>query len=376
MIISFLLIVIVIGIVPLIIGAEATYLLKAPSSLVHCYVLGFFSMMALCEVIAVPCAFFKSSFIIVLILFYIVIVSLMVLSFVHKSILNRCNITGIINSIKQYRWFEIVAFTALVLVVGTIIINSIRLYAIDEDDSRFVVTAADIMRTNKLFLTDPNTGITYSQWPYGSDVAKDIVAPHAVFCAIMATSTRTSAVVFMHTIYPIVLYLVATCIYYLLITELLKSNSKLMNDKHLEAYKMLFIVFIYLFAIYHYSTRATAETVFLVRLWQGKAILASIIIPALLYVMMLIFNRTENAESVNAEKESRLIIYLLIFVLAGCLTSSMATMLIPMFILVYGSVYGIAKKTLKLTLCIWTTAIPGVLLALLSLYIRNEMLLC
>lgn len=376
MVLSLLLIAIILGFVPLIIGAEITSLIQTPTGPIQCYALGFFSMMAICEVIAVPCAFFKLSFIVVLIVFLVVIGSLLVLAFVHKSLPKACSVIGVINRIKQYRWLEIVALVALIIVLGVIIINNIRLCSIDEDDSRFVVTAADIMRTNKLFLTDPNTGITYSQWPYGSDVAKDIVAPHAVFCAIMATSTMTSAVVFMHTIYPVILYFVATCVYYMLISELLKSNEKLLNDKHLEAYKLFFIVFVYLFAIFHYSTRATAETVFLVRLWQGKAILASIIIPAILYVMMLIYNQAGVAKNYNDRQQHNLIVYLLVFVLAGCLTSSMATILLPMILLVYGLAYGIAKKSIKLILCIWTTSLPAIVLALISIYIRNEMLLC
>lgn len=373
---SLVLIVIMLGFVPLIIGAEMTRLLKTPVGLIQCYILGFFSMMAICEVIAVPCAFFKSSFSVVLVVFFVAVGILLLLSFVHNSPQNQCRVSDTFNGIKQYGWLEIVALVALIIVLGIISINSIRLCSIDEDDSRFVVTAADIMRTNKLFLTDPNTGITYSQWPYGGDVAKDIVAPHAIFCAIMAISTQTSAVVFMHTVYPVILYTVATGVYYLLITELLKNNEKLMNDKHIEAYKLLFIVLIYLYTIYHYSTRATAETMFLVRIWQGKAILASIIIPALLFVMLLIYNQSDNGERRIDDMHTSMYFYLVIFILAGCLTSSMATMLLPLIVFVYGLAYGIAKKSLKLTLCIWTTALPEIALALISVYIRNEMLLC
>ncbi len=376
MFLSLLLIVIILGGVPLILGAEVTYLLKTPSGPIQCYLLGFISMMAICEIIAVPCAFFRLSFIVVLIVFFVAIGSLLLLSFVHKSLPQKCSITSVKYRIKQYSWLEIVALTALIIVLGVIIINSIRLCAPDEDDSRFVVTTADIMRTNKLYLTDPNTGITYSQWPYGSDVAKDIIAPHSVFCALMATSTLTSAVVFMHTIYPIVLYFVATCVYYLLITELLKSSEKLSHDKHLEAYKFFFIVFVYLYAIFHFSARATSETVFLIRLWQGKAILASVIIPALLYVMMLIYNQTGNGENRIGRERMYLIPYLFVFVFAGCLTSSMANLLIPMIVLVYGLAYGITKKSLRIVLSLWSTSLPSVFLALLSLYIKNWMLIC
>lgn len=376
MVFSLLLIIIILGIVPFIIGAEVTNLLKTPDGPIQSYILGYFSMMAICEVIAVPCAFFKLSFTVVLVTFFFLVITILIISLIKKRPARVFNFKGVISGFKRYKWLEIVALVALLTVLSIIIVNSIRLYAIDEDDSRFIVTTADIMRTNKLFLTDPNTGITYSQWPYGGDVAKDIVAPHSVFCAVMATSTMTSAVVFMHTIYPVVLYVVATFVYYLLITELLKNAEKAMTDKHLEAYKLFFIVFIYLYVIYHYSTRSTAETVFLVRLWQGKAILASIIIPLLLYVMMLIYNQTGNDKESKESNPPHLILYLLVFVLAGCITSSMATLLIPMIIIVYGLAYGISKKLPMLMLKIWSTALPCVLLALLSVYIRNEMLIC
>ncbi len=373
MLLSLLLIIAILGVMPLIIGADITYLLKLHSGVIPSYVIGYFTMMAICEVIAVPCAFFKLSFTVVIVLFYVAIAVFITLSVIHKSPATSLDIRGTLARIKKFRWLEIIAAVVMLAVLGTIIMNSVMLVVYDADDSRFVVTAADVMRTNKLFLTDPNTGITYSQWPYGADVAKDIVAPHAVFCAVMATSTLTSAVVFMHTIYPVILYIVATCVYYLLITELLQGNEKLSKDKHLEAYKLFFIAFVYLYVIFHFSARSTAETVFLVRLWQGKAILASIIIPALLYVMMLIYNKTDDSDKAQ---RPHLILYLLIIVLAGCLTSSMATVLVPMFVLVYGLVYGIVKKSPRLLFGIWGTVLPCIILALISLYIRNEMLLC
>ena len=373
MLLSLLLVIVILVVVPMIIGAEITYLLKTQSGILPCYVIGYFTMMAVCEVIAVPCAFFKLSFTVVMALFYVAVAVFITLAVIHKSPAASMDIRGTLAGIKKFRWLEIFAAVVMLAVLATIIINSILLVVYDADDSRFVVTAADVMRTNKIFLTDPNTGITYSQWPYGADVAKDIVAPHAVFCAVMATSTLTSAVVFMHTIYPVILYIVATCVYYLLITELLQGNERLSKDKHLEAYKLFFIAFVYLYVIFHFSARSTAETVFLVRLWQGKAILASIIIPALLYVMMLIYNKTSGSDKA---KSMHLILYLLIFVFAGCLTSSMATVLIPMFVLVYGLVYGIVKKSPRLLFGIWGTVLPCIILALISLYIRNEMLLC
>lgn len=359
MFISAVLIIIFMGVLPLIIGT----IICCDDGMIVSYYVGFVSMMAICELIAVPCSIFKCSFITVVIVFFVVIVALLLFGRRKtQSALNTCSTTKL--SIKSYSIVEYICLSIMILLLGVVIINSVRLHVIDEDDSRFVVTAADILRTNELFLTDPNTGVVHDCWSYGEDVSKDIIAPHAVFCAIFSKVTLTNATVFMHTIYPIVLYILAVCIYYNLISELIEGNERLKNDRNKESYKFLFIAFILLFTIFQYSTKSTRETMFLVRIWQGKAVLASVIIPSLLWILYRVYRKPNKLN------------YCLLFItsLAGCLTSSMATLLIPMLLGIYGLVYGISKKSIKLSCGIWISTIIPVLLAFLSLYIKSEML--
>ena len=365
LVLSGLLIIVFMVLLPIVIGSDFCWLINTNPSLSISYSVGFLLMMATCELIAVPFVFFKMSFI-----SFIAVYSLVVLLFLlFLGGRTKNNLVSLYkdtkNKIKSYGVIEYICLFLMFIVITVIIINSVRLYVVDEDDSRFVVTAADIVRTNTLLLADPNTGIVYDTWTYGMDAAKDVVAPHAVFCAMLSKATLTNVNLFMHNVYPVILYLLSVCIYMELISELIEGNESLRNDKHIDAYKYLFVFIILVFTIFQYSTRSTRETMYLVRLWQGKAILSAIIIPFLFFLFYRAYRKSDKSS------------FVLLFItsLAGCLTSSMATLLIPFMIAIYGLVYGIVKKSIRMTLNILISAIIPILLAFLSVYIKNEMVL-
>jgi hypothetical protein len=353
-------------ILPLVFGAVMVSLFEIEKGVINSYIIGFISLMALCELIAVPCVFFKLSFNIVMVMFFLAIGVFLIIGVLKNQLLSAMCLKRVKTNWASLGTTEHIAIVVMILSWSIVIYNSVRLYVVDQDDSRFIVTAADIISTNTLFLTDPNTGIIHSSWAYGMDAAKDIIAPHAVFAAILSRITMTSVTVFMHSIYPIFLYILAMLIYYNLISELIEGNSSLKNLKHKVAYKCLFVSIIFLFTVFHYSTRNTREAVFMVRLWQGKAILAGVAIPALFWVFYKLYRECNKPS-----------LYLLFVVtIASCLVSSMATLLLPFMIGVYGLVYGISKKSIKVLLSIWSSATIPLILAILSLYIRNELLLC
>ena len=364
--ISLFLLIIFMLVLPFCLGTVFISFTRIEKNPINSYVSGFLTMMAICELIAVPCTIFKASFSVARGIFVSIVVIILIIGVVNKCLLVKIDTKIIKDKYLSYGTVEYITLVAALIVWSVIIVNSLRLYVLDQDDSRFVVTASDMLRTDTLFLSDPNTGIVHDTWVYGIDASKDIIAPHAVFCAILSWATSTDTTLFMHSIYPVFLYILAFFIYNNLISELIEGNDSLRLSKHRIAYKNLFLILIAIITIFHYSTRNTRETVFLVRLWQGKAILASIILPALFWVLYLIYRKADKGN------------YVLLFTvsLAGCLTSSMATLLLPLVIGVYGLVYGIVKKSVRVSVCIWLSAVIPVILALLSLYIRNEIIIC
>ena len=364
-VISIVLLFVFMIVVPLLFGMAVTNLIGFEKNILNSYIVGLLSMMCICELVAVPSAFFRLSFLFVFVIYWIIIASLVLVGIVKDRGVIRSNFSNIKTRVRSYSLLEILLLAVMITMIGVIIVNSLRLHVVDEDDSRFVVTAADILRTDTLFLADPNTGFVYDNWSYGIDASKDIIAPHAVFCAILSRVTITKVVVFMHQCYPVFLYCLSVGLFYNLISELLKDNEHIAASKHKESYKFLFITVILIYTIFQYSTRNTREAMFLVRIWQGKAILAGIIIPAIIWILYRIY-RTPDKPS-----------YCLLFItsIAGCLVSSMATLLIPILLGCYGLIYGVSKKSLRVSLYIWVSAIVPILLSLLSLYIRNEMIL-
>lgn len=115
-----------------------------------------------------------------------------------------------------------IAIGIMLLFILFVVVQSIRLQLTNDDDSRFVVNAVDIVRSNRLLLTDVNTGGALVTWI--GDLYKDVVSPWPVFCAYISKMTGVHVATMMHTILPPVLIFIACCVYWLLAEEFLKEN--------------------------------------------------------------------------------------------------------------------------------------------------------
>mgnify|MGYP006928630856 CR=1 FL=1 len=329
-IINYILCIIELMIIPSLVGCSVCRLLDTKCTIAKCILEGYVGLWALCQIIAVPLILLKRSFLVFIVIYTTIVVILCTYA-IYKKIYRELFV--LMRSIMS-----IFSMAIMLIFILFVIVQAVRLQLTNADDARFVVNAVDIVRTNRLLLTDVNTGNVLTTWT--GDLVKDVVSPWPVFCAYISKMTGVQVVTMMHTVLPIFLILVACCVYWLLAEEFFLEET---------VYKSMFVCFVLLIDIYGFYSIYGVETFLMTRIWQGKAVLASVGIPIMILAFSWIYKEEKNAY-----------INLLITVFGVSLLSSMSFILSTIMILAYGTVYAVIKKNIKTSILIWLTSLINI----------------
>lgn len=117
---------------------------------------------------------------------------------------------------------------------------------------------------------------------------------------------------------------------------------------------MIFISFMQIFgnvSIY------TGATFFLTRTWQGKSLLANVVLPAIVWLVLWIFDQE------NYEKEHRIGLWILLVLtnFVAAMSSTASVFLAAMLIGVTGLVLGIKEKNIQIPLRLMISCVPLVI---------------
>lgn len=322
-------------IMPILIGNSVCGILKRPMKLSQSYLFGNVSMWAFCQLITVPLVFVKADFRLVM-----VILCAAYIGVVIWGLWKRWFCIRYIPVIRDRK--EMIAFVCLVLFCMLLLFLETVLQHTDADDSRFVVNAVDIVRTNRMFLTHPGTGERLDLWM--GELTRDVVSPWAVYMAFLSRVTGVHVTVMAHTVLPVFLLSMVYCVYWLL-------SEDIYGDDVVS--RCIMIIFVLLLNVYGYYSLFCAETFMLTRIWQGKAVVASVGVPCYLMLFLWIY----KVDQVKPDT----------FVLLTLLQFSMS-LLSGMGILIgitmtgcFGLIYGIIKKNIRMSLGMWLTMIPNLI---------------
>ena len=205
---------------------------------------------------------------------------------------------------------------------------------VDADDCLFVGMATGEVQTDTVFRIDPYTGLAYKTLP------KRYV--YAQYPTLLAMNSVLSAglhpAVLAHTFYPVVLLPSAYLFLWML-------GRKVFGGKKEE--QGLFLLFLALMGWFSGYTQKNALNMMMIRLWQGKAVLAAIFVPVLLYLGL----------TVMLEKEPDYPwYYLLLAVMGACLCSSLGAMMAPLVLGCFGVIGLVRHKSIK-RLLLWAVCV-------------------
>lgn len=304
---------------------------------------GYITMFAVFEVLALPLIFAEVSF---HVLMYVYGGSMLLLAVV-SIILNVRRTKEMVlfqwKGVKETPWSVYLALILIAVQIGAYLIFRLD----DLDDAFYVATATTTVHTNGMFRFDAYTGDLLKSLP-----SRYVLSPFPIFLAFISESVQMHPAIVAHTIMPVFFIPLAYIVYSLLGQKLFSGDRKASG---------IFLCFLSVIHLFSYFSVYTQGTFMLVRIWQGKAVLAAILLPALFYLCIRLLKEKGSL------REWSLLLGLL---LSCCLVSSMGIMLAPIMVGIFAILYGIGGKDpgkfIKAVIC----CIPCLICAGMYLLIR------
>lgn len=305
---------------------------------------GFIIALAIFQIIIIPMIFLHTTFTFLKITYFSIIILLCILSLFY----NRVKIVKPFHSIKfnikdlPKRTLLIILITVLIVFIQTFIVY--KYTHIDEDDAFYVATAVAANETDSMFKYDVYTGEEYSKFP-----ARYVLSPFPILLATLASIVGLHVTILSHTFLPLLLIPLAYFIYVLIASELFRCDYKKVS---------IFIIVISFLNIFGSYSVYTTSSFLLFRIWQGKAVLANIIVPIVIYLFILLMKYKKK--HVN---------WLMLFLTAFCgsLVSSMGIVLFPVLVGCMGISYSIYSKSIKTLLMSGICCIPCIVYGIIEI---------
>ncbi len=140
------------------------------------------------------------------------------------------------------------------------------------DDAFYVNIANDTLQSDVIYGVNPDTGVTPSFSP------RYAMSLWAIFYALLGNWFHIPPAIIAHTVLPFIIIPFAYLVY------LLMGQALFPEDKELQGYFLLLSAILHMF-LPDLTMHIFGSTYLLLAPWMGKSILASISLPAILYLM-------------------------------------------------------------------------------------------
>ena len=351
-VIGLVILVILLGVCPLMIGCiPAYYVDRRNGSMAFTWISGLFFMWAGFQLICVPLILLeligKANFLTVKYvysLYLLLLFGIGMFCYVKRVRIPKSRVQLMKEWTKQEK---ILVVIALALIMLQVILSVVLVYS-DGDDAYYVAVSTLTKNSNTMYKLSPYS-IGYQELD-----TRHSLAPFPIWIAYLSSVSGLNTALVAHSIVAPVLILCSYAIYYL-IGRLLCGSSKERNA--------VFMIVIALFVLFGDYSSYTAENFMLARSRQGKAAVGNIVIPFLFYVLFVILRRIRD------EKKVEKVWYVLLAatVTTACLCTALGSFLTCLLIAVVGVVSAIVFRRYdvlwKLALC----CVPAAGFALLYL---------
>lgn len=196
------------------------------------------------------------------------------------------------------------------------------------DDAFYVATAVITEKSNTMYQILPYTGFAT-----GLD-ARHALAPFPVWVAFLSRLSGIHAAAVSQIVLPIVLIAMAYSVFYLIGRRLFGDNRRGLP---------LFMLFIELLVIFGGQSLYTSENFLLVRTAQGKAVLASIVLPFLIWLLFILAERLQRGERAGF----RYWLLACVTMISGCLCSTQGALIVCLLLGVGGLCAAVCYRSRK-----------------------------
>ena len=338
------------GIVPFGAGILLLHRYKLKKDVVWAYLMGVFMEWALFELIAVGCIRLKTSLTFVTVLWCLVMIVTCIAGFclfVRKRE-SEWYQKPVIRFKEDLRKLKAEGKLLAAVTVGLILFQ-MYMYVfyqhVDADDARYIANAVAAWDSDTMLLTHPNTGEVLTQQL--GELEKDAVSPWMIYIAMIAKLTMIHPTILAHTVLPVLLLLTGYCVYWKLGNCLLKNDLKK---------QICFLGLLSMIHLFGYTSVYSAATFFLTRIWQGKAIVAGVLLPAVVAILLYLQEDQGNYRWYFVLTELNL---------AACLLSGMGLVFSAVIEGCFIFSYAVQKKSFRDLLYGVLACVPNVVLGVL-----------
>lgn len=328
-------------VIPVIVGSMFLTVDKYAGKLPLAWISGQILLWAGFQVITVPLVLREAAFDRV-VQAYLCFLAVMVAAAVIVLVLRRKKIFAAPRADKR-KLLPWVLFWVLLLFQ---LLQAIRLSYGDSDDAFYVATAAIAEEANTMYRKLVYTGgATTLDARYG-------LAPFPIWISFLARVSGMQPVSVAHVVLSPVLIAMAYGVFYLLAGRLFAGGKE-----HIP----VFMIFVELLVLFGNYSIYTTERFMIERSRQGKAALASIVIPLLIFLLLLLIEGIQA----NSRMSVAYWVLLLCTLLTACLCSTLGTLLSCMLVGVTGLCTAVCYRRWRLLFPLAMCCTPCVVFALL-----------
>jgi len=239
------------------------------------------------------------------------------------------------------------------LLIGVQIFAAVFYEYYDGDDAYYIATSVLTDTFDTMYLRDAYTGYIYAL------DARHALAPVPVYQAWLSRLSGIHPAAVAHTVLSAVWLVFMYCIYAQIGNRLMPITKK--EGRAKSNYRPVFLILIALWFAFGNISLYTAETFAMTRTWQGKGMMAGMVLPALMLCLICL----------SREKVSLGIWILYECVLVSAVfATSVSFMLVPTIVGVSAVLIGFKKKSVREAAKICVCCVPCLLLAVCYIVVR------
>ena len=252
--------------------------------------------------------------------------------------------------IREMSVAERIEWLLFLLLLGFQLYKAVAYASFDGDDAYYVAASLIAQQADTMYTILPLTGRHT-----GLDI-RHALAVFPMWVAFVAQKSHIHATILSHTIMPLVLIPLTYLVYYEIGRLLFGRPDRQVKAERSGENLPLFMILMAVFQIFGNVSIYTNETFFLTRTWQGKAVAGSLVIPALLWLFLLLYSGRKKGAA--AERAGIWLLLVCVNITAG-ICSSIAVFLVSILMAVAAFCLAIVERDYKVLFKMGAACIPN-----------------
>lgn len=318
---------------------------------------GFMLMCVIFFVLAVPMITLRIHFHVLMYSWVFITVVLCILSAVFgvRNVKNKQGETSAVPGEKKMKAgtdvFTVFVWTAAVLmIVFQTYLLTFNMH-VDTDDARFIAEAVEAVDYDTMLLrhaiTNEYIGIV------AGEQTKEVTAPYPLFIALMSKLYGIHPAICAHTVFPALFIPLCYVVFGIIGAHVFEGDL---------LKRGMFLLFLSVVHLFSFETIYASGYTLLTIIWQGRSILAMIMLPLLWYFLMRV--------SEGDRPGRRDYIFILAAVLACAMLSNMGAVLAAAMTAVYALVNGVRLRSFKTCVLMGLCTVPDIACVLITRLLR------